>query len=345
MTVHFKPEHLGDFAKSLFISRGMGEEHAATCAASLIWANQRGIDSHGVSRMPWYFELMDKGEIDPRAVPTLRLSAQAFFILDAHRSAGPVALSMALDEAIGKARLSGVCVGLIAGTTHTGAIGRFAEEAAEKGCIAMIIGSGSQTMAYHGARVAGVSTCPIAIGAEGENAPLVADIATSVAAMGRIQQAKQRGGEIPPGWALTSDGDATTDASKAALPLPLGGHKGSDLAFMFEMMTGILAGHPSLAPMLDGSRPRQHLQNTFLLVMNVASFRERDAFRQDAGALVAAIKGLPRQEGFDELLVPGEWGRRRKEERSDGIVVPDAVWNSLTQLAHRAGVSTPAPTH
>jgi ureidoglycolate dehydrogenase (NAD+) len=341
MNVRVTPEHLGAFATSLFVSRGMGEGHAATCAASLVWANLRGIDSHGVSRLPWYFDLMDKGEIDPLAIPTIRLSAPAFFILDAHRGAGPVALSIALREAIGRSRLSGVCVALIAGTTHTGAIGRFAEEAAEQGCVAMIIGSGSQTMAYHGAKVAGVSTCPIAIGAEGEGAPLVADIATSVASMGRIQQAKERGGEIPQGWALSAAGEVTTDALKAALPLPLGGHKGSDLAFMFEMMTGVLAGYPSLAPMLDGSRPRQHLQNTFLLVMNVASFRERDAYRQDADALVKAIKGLPRREGVDELFVPGEWGRRREGERHDGILVPDAVWNSLTQLANRAGIAPP----
>ncbi len=330
------------FVASLFVARGMTDEDAAIFAASLVWANMRGIDSHGVSRIPWYFELMDKGEIDPKARPKFRIDAPALFVLESFRSAGPVALTMALTAAITRSRTVGVCIGTIAGTTHTGAIGRYAAMAAKQGCIAMIIGAGSQTMAYHGAAVAGLSTCPIAIGAPGTAEPLIADVATSVAAMGRIQKAQATGGAIPEGWALAADGVPTTDGAKAAIPMPLGGHKGSDLAFMFEILTGVLSGTPTLAPILGGHRSRYHIQNTFLMVIDIAAFRPVDGFKADVSELASVIKSLPRREGFDQLYLPGEWGREKMHARRDGIPIPDGTWSALLGVADRFGVPSPS---
>jgi ureidoglycolate dehydrogenase (NAD+) len=199
-------------------------------------------------------------------------------------------------------------------------------------------------MAYHGAKTTSLATSPIAIGIPGpeDGDPLVLDMATSVAAMGRIRQAAAEGKPIPEGAALDADGRPTIDGAKAATLLPLGGPKGSGLSLLFECLTGVMAGTPiitTIAGLTGGTLP---LSNAIVIVVNVANFRPLAQYRHDVGLLIQVVKGLPRREGFDELLLPGERGGREAElRRRTGIPLPPKLWRELGEIAQSLGVAPP----
>jgi len=190
--------------------------------------------------------------------------------------------------------------------------------------------------------VRSVSTSPLAIGVPTGGGPLVLDMATSVAALGRLVQARNAGETIPEGWAIAEDGTPTTDPKAAAIPLPLGGPKGSGLSLMFEMVAGVLAGAPVLAPALGPQRRTRHTQNAFILALDVAGFRPPAEFSADADALIDVIKGLPLRAGFDEILLPGERGGLSQAARSDtGIPIAPSAWEALNRLARETQVDLP----
>jgi ureidoglycolate dehydrogenase (NAD+) len=327
---------LAQFIVAAFAAKGMAADDAGIIADALIWANLRGGDSHGVVRLPRYIALITSGEMDATARPALALDTPTRFVLDGMRCAGAIA------TAGDRAKSGGLCVGLVRHTTHTGAIGRYAHALAERGCIALIAVAGIPLMAYHGARVHSVSTSPLAIGVPTSRGPVVLDMATSVAALGRLVQARATGDAIPQGWAIAEDGTATTDPKAAAIPLPLGGPKGSGLSLMFEFMAGLLSGAPVLAPALGPMHRTEHTQNGFVLALDVAAFRAPAAFAADADELIDVLKGLPLRDGFDEILLPGERGRRTEAlRRSTGIPVAPAAWKALGQLAKDLAIDLP----
>ena len=333
---------LARFIVAAFVAKGMAEEDARTVADALVWANLRGGDSHGVVRLPRYIDLIATGEMDPAARPTLALDHPTRFVLDGQRCAGPVAMMQASAVAAERAKVNGLCVGLVRHTTHTGAIGRYAQWIAKCGCIALIAVAGIPLMAYHGARVRSVSTSPLAIGIPAAGDPLILDMATSVAALGRLVQARARGEPLPPGWAISEDGTPSTDPKSAAIPLPLGGPKGSGLSLMFELLAGVLSGAPVLAPALGPEHRCRHTQNAFILALDVAAFRAPGDFIADADQLIAVLKTLPLQEGFDEILLPGEHGHRTEViRRAGGIPIAPSTWAALERLAKSLAIGLP----
>jgi ureidoglycolate dehydrogenase (NAD+) len=313
----------------------MSDGDAATVADVLVWADARGVESHGVSRIPRYLEFIGRGDLDPGARPVLDRRTAASFVLRAARAAGPVAMKEAMAHAMETARGSGVALGVVGETTHTGAIGYYAQRAAEGGFAAIVAAAGPPMMAYFGARVPGVSTSPLAIAVPSRrHGPLLLDMATSVAALGRIKEAAKAGRPLPEGWALAADGAPTTNAADAATALPLGGPKGSGLSLMIECLTGLMAGAPILAPRLLRQSDGRHLQNAIIIVMDIAAFRPLDEFHKDVDELADAIKALPRQEGVNDILLPGERGGRMAAlTRSSGIRVSHATWRSLCRVA------------
>jgi ureidoglycolate dehydrogenase (NAD+) len=335
----------GDLARFIiaaFVAKGMGRDDAAAIADALVWANLRGADSHGVVRLPRYIDLIAAGDMDPTARPSFVLDTPVRFLLDGARCAGPIAMMRAIAVATERARSNGLCVGLVRHTTHTGAIGRYAHWAAERGCIGVIAAAGVPLMAYHGARVRSLSTSPLAIGVPSGRGPIVLDMATSVAALGRLVLARGGTDPIPDGWALAEDGTPTTDPKRAAIPLPLGGPKGSGLSLMFEFLAGLLSGAPVLAPALGREQRSRHTQNALILTLDVGGFRALADFNADADTLVDIIKRLPRREGFGEILLPGERGDRTASlRRNTGIPIPPATWEALSRLATALAITPP----
>ncbi len=336
-------EELARFIRDALTAKGASAADAGTVADGLVWANLRGVDGHGVSRLPSYLMMIERGEIDPKAQPRLLRDRAATFVIDGGRGFGPVAMVRAIAIAAERVRTAGVCFGLVRETTHTGAIGRYAQWMAERGCAALIVGAGPAFVAYHGARVASLGTSPIAIAVPSGAGSIVVDMATSTISNGKIMQALATGAQLPPGTVLTKDGAPTTDPGKAEILLPLGGPKGSGLALMFEMLASVLAAAPIQAPALGPQKRRSFAQNSAILAVDIAAFRPLADFSNDADTLAALLKALPRQDGVEEILLPGERASRTEiTRRKSGIPIAEKLWHELAAVAQAMGIEMPA---
>jgi LDH2 family malate/lactate/ureidoglycolate dehydrogenase len=335
-------EALRRFTTDVFRCAGMPIGDASVVAEALVWANLRGVDSHGVSRIPSYVEWMRRGDIN--ATPRMEVTAEtaAVVVLDADRAAGPIAMTAAMRHAVGKARDAGAGLVFVRATTHTAALGHYTLIAAREGLAGLAFAASTPLMAYHGARAPGVSTTPISIALPGgDRDPLLLDMSSSLIAMGKLNQARRTGEPLPEGAALDAEGRPTKDARQAVTPLPMGGPKGSGLALMIECLTSLVLGNPIAAEVLQGTvRGGRHRQNCLALAIDVARFGDQEAFRREARRLVGVLKALPRAEGVEEILMPGERGARTFERRTrEGIPLPPSLIAELTKVAGALGVT------
>lgn len=324
------------------MARGMSAQSADSVARVLVWADLRGGDTHGVSRIAHYFGMIDKGAMKPQAEPRLRVDFGALAAIDAQGAAGPVAMTMALGEAQARARAHGVGLALVGGATHAGAMGCYAEAAAREGFAAIVIAAGPPLMAYHGARIPSVSTAPIALAVPGgPEGVLVLDMASSRISNGALKLAKRDARPLPEGAALDGQGRETTDPAQAEVLLPVGGPKGAGFALMVECLTSLLAGAPILSRML-GEGKKGHGQNATIILIDIARLRPQADFEADLDTLAKIVKGLPQAEGAQDLRLPGERGaglaRRRQRE---GVPVSGKVWAELAGLAAQYNVAVP----
>lgn len=328
----------------LLIKYDLSRDHAETLTDVLVWANLRGVDSHGVSRVPRYLELFDKGEANPRPNLTVDVLRPAIAIVDADAAPGPVALTRAMDEAVSMARSTGAAWVAVRGTVHTGAIGYYTERAAQYGMAGLGIVAGVPNMAYPGSNTAAVATSPLSVAVPADRHPTVTlDMATAVIALGRIAQLKAQGKPLPDGAAVTKDGRPTTDPAEAAIPLPVGGAKGAGMSLLFEMLAGGLTANPIVPAYHSGTEEgRRHRQNALLMAIDIAAFTPVEQFRRTVDETVDAIKSLPRTDPDAEILAPGERGARTLDERTaTGIPLPAKLLASLAQAAVDRGVTIP----
>ncbi|NQU72857.1 MAG: Ldh family oxidoreductase [Rhodospirillales bacterium] len=337
-------EALTQCACAIFEAAGLSINDAAKVAEVLVWANLRGVDSHGVIRLPRYLEMIEYGLMNPKPGIQILRETPATIVIDADRAAGAVGMSKAMEHAIFKAKNVGIGWALLRKSTHAGAIGYFARMASDADMIGLCITTSLPNMAYHGARGSGVATSPIAISAPGlEHAPLTLDMATGIVSFGKLAVARHSNQPIPEGWALTSEGEPTTDAATAAIPLPLGGPKGSGLALMFECLTSLLVANPLIAPDISAPpRGKRHNQNALCMAIAISAFMDPEEYKQSVDETIAALKSLPVSDDVDEILVPGERGDRELLARErDGIPIAPGTWKALEQATANLGVKMP----
>lgn len=333
------------FSQEVFARVGFAPEGAEAQADVLVWANLRGVDSHGVLRIPWYVELVDKGQMKPRPDIQIQKETPAVLLIDADFAPGPVVTVLAMRRVMEKARQVGIGWALIRNTMHQGAMGYYALMAAQEGMAGIAFVCNPPNMAPHGARAAGVHNSPIAIAVPAERRrPLILDMATSVAARGKLDLAIDKGISIPAGWALDKDGKPTTDPKLAAVLTPAGAYKGSGLALMFECLSSLFVGNPLLIPALQGEPGAMaHRQNSVVAAVNIGTFTGLASYKAHVDTLVDGIKALPPAAGAKEVLVPGEPEDTVHEERlRHGIPLPQGTVRNLRAVAERFDVKLPA---
>ena len=331
-----------DMARKIFEALDVSPDDAKQVADGLVWADLRGIDSHGIIRIPSYVRRLDNGVVNPRPNIQIVKDLPAAMVIDADRAHGQIALSLGMNKAIEKARHAGVGWVIVGRSTHSGAVGMYTRMAAEAGMIGIHMGTSNPNMAYHGARVAGVATSPMAVSVpRGDGRIISLDMATAIAGVGKLMHYKALNQPLGEGWALDSDGKPTLDPQKADLPTPLGGPKGSGLSFMFECITSLMVGPSLIGRWLTGEA-RRHKQNVVLVAVDIAAFIDLDSYKAEADYLVAAIKDLPKADGVDKIFMPGERGDAIFEDRlKNGIAVPQATWDEVGAVADRFKVALP----
>jgi ureidoglycolate dehydrogenase (NAD+) len=334
---------LADFVAALFEQAGVAPALAAEWTQSLIWANLRGVDSHGVLRVPHYLDRLKQGAINPAPRMRLERRAGAVIVLEADRAPGAVAMTHAMKEAMQCARELHIGWCAARNITHAGAVGYIALKAAQAGMAAIVMTASGPFMAYHGARTAGVSTNPLAIAfPAGKRAPYLLDMSTSTVAMGKLLSARDSGRDIPLDWGIDAQGRETSDPAKVRTLLPMAGAKGSGLSFMIECLCSLTVHNPIIA---DALQAGGKLQNPFLngvaVALDLSAFGDLDDIGREADRLGECILALAPAEGVERIFLPGERGDSILQERENGIPLPHGTWSRLQAAAKALGVTPP----
>ena len=338
--MQFLADDLKAYAARLLQAGGFSPVHAKRTADILVWANARGANSHGVLRIPRYIEMVEQGSIDPMADPKLVQQDGAIAVLEAARAPGASGMVAAMDAAIDIAERVNIGWCSARNITHAGAVGYFALRAVERGCIGIVMTASGPLMAYHGAKVSGLSTNPISIAAPSRGRPLLLDMSTSTVALGKVMHAKDAGTTIPAGWAIDANGAPATDPNQVATLTPLGGPKGSGLSLMIEVLSSVLISNPVIATVLDGGKG---VMNGAALAIKVDAFGAPEVFAEHITNLGQRLKALPKAPDTDEILLPGERGFRLSDVRmQEGIPVADGTMKRLVDLGKRLGVVPPS---
>ncbi len=336
----FRPDDLKSYARALLESGGYSAPHAERCADILVWANARGANSHGVLRIPRYLEMVTQGLIAPKAEPQVVSTQGAVGVLEAGRAPGPSAMVSAMDTALDIASRLNIGWCSARNITHAGAVGYFALRAARRGYIGIVMTASGPLMAYHGAKVSGVSTNPISISAPADGDPLLLDMSTSTAALGKVLYAKDAGTAIPASWALDQNGAPTSDPNQVATLSPLGGPKGSGLSLMIEVMSSVLVSNPVISTVLGGGKGAM---NGVAIAIKVDAFGSPLTFASHVAELGQSLKKLPKAPDTEDILLPGERGFRMSKARMEtGIPVADGTLDRLATLAEHFDVPQPA---
>lgn len=337
---------LAEFVTALLEGAGVARPLAREWTTPLIWANLRGVNSHGVLRVPRYVELLKRKIINPSPSMKVERRAGAIVVLEADRAPGAIAMSRAMAEAIACARETHVGWCAARNITHAGAVGYFALQAAQAGMAGVVMTASGPLMAYHGARVSGVSTNPLAIAfPAGKRPPYLIDMSTSTVAMGKLMSARDAGRDVPRGWGIDARGHDTTNSAQVATLLPMAGPKGSGLSFMIECLCSLTIHNPIVASALEAGGT---LDNPFLngvaMAVDLAAFGDVEAIRAQADRLGDAIVSLPTAAGVDRIFLPGERGDSVLQERmQNGIPLPRGTWARLLATARALGIAAPEP--
>ncbi|MFD3446294.1 Ldh family oxidoreductase [Microbacteriaceae bacterium 4G12] len=322
---------------------GYGGDEAAYLAATLVDANLRGVDSHGVIRLPAYERRINERLVDPAAAPIVTVEGSVVRV-DANGAAGQIATRAAVEAALRVSRETGVATAAVHGSTHFGAAGFYARWLAEQGAVALVVSNSEPIVVPHGGREALLGTNPIAFAAPTRGKPISLDMATSTSAMGRVLVAQAARKPIPPTWGVDADGEPTTDANAVTALLPAGGPKGYGLGFLVEILGGVLTGaavaHDLGNMYNDFSKPQN--VGHWLLVLDIEHFLPLAEFTDRIQGLVDLAHASAPASGFSSVLVPGEPEDRSAEQRErDGIPLPPATVVELSELGERHGLPFP----
>jgi len=328
------------------ISRAAGAtpENAAILADSLVYANLIGVDSHGATRLAIYIKRIRAGLIDPAAQPEIKKTAPSVAVVNGKNAIGQVVGTRAMEKAIEMARETGVGLAAARHSQHFGTCSYYCNLVAQQDMIGIAFTNAEPAMVPWGAKKPYFGTNPIAmVCPTGLEFPIVIDLATSVTARGKIIAAAKKGEKIPLGWALDSEGNPTDDAQKAldGAVLTMAEHKGYALAFLIEVLTGVLSGAAFGFHVGSMYKDFSRTANVghFLGAINIASFMNIAEFKERITTMIREIKSIEPAAGFSEVLVPGEIEHRNRTKRlKEGIPLPEEVVSELKNLAEELNV-------
>ncbi len=329
-------EQLRQFCESAAQAAGFSEPDARDLTAALVGASLRSLpgQGQGVQSLPKYVDRVRGGVIDARAEIVEAGGRGATRLLDARRAHGGIAATRAMRLAIDLADTHGIGAVGVRDSTHLGAAGYFAEIATEHACIGLVFTNAGPEIAPWGATEAVVGTNPWAVAAPSRQGwPVVLDMANSTSGKGMVRWNQLIGSPIPDDWALTSDGQRTTDpsAALAGTLFPLGGPKGYAMAVMVDLLTGALTGS---ALGTDCFGPEHQNVGHLVLAISIDAFGGREGFLDRVELLINQIRSSPPAGPDDRILLPGELEHERRAERTaNGVPIPTDRFDGLLEMA------------
>jgi LDH2 family malate/lactate/ureidoglycolate dehydrogenase len=331
------------FARQILEAVGVAPSKAELAATSLVAANLRGVDSHGVQLLAFYVEQIEHGDLIPAADGHIVSENGGSMVFHGEDGLGQHVANVCSTHAIRLAKQHGMAMVISRESNHFGAAAYWAQKMAAAGQIGIVMCDASAIVPPWQGKQNRIGTNPICMAVPG---PWLLDMATTTVAANKIFKAAfNNQPTIPAGWAMDSDGIPTTDTQTAlkGLIMPLGGYKGSGLAMMVEILCAVLGGG-AMSTELGGIRirGRKFRVNQTFLAIEIERFMPVAEFTARVQKLVGMVKSTAPAAGYDEVLVAGEPEWRTEEQRKrDGIPVGAGTWHTLTQIAEKRGVSLP----
>ena len=331
---------LTNLINKIFIGRGLSPKHSMISAKAIINAELVGAHSHGLSRLKMYCDRIDKKVINPKPKIKIKNISKSISKVDADNSIGFVAADVAIKKAIKNAKETGIGLVGVKKSGHYGLSGYYAEQATKKNLVTMIFTNAPPAVAPHGALKSLFGTNPICFGTPtGSKIPFILDTSISMINRGKIRVAARNNKKIPEGVALDKNGKPTTDARKAlqGVQLPIAGFRGSGLAWMVDILSGVLTGgnHAGRVkdPFDDFTGPQNigHLFFTFKPNLFVNDYNKRIKNN------IKTIKALPKLRGIKEIMYPGQNKFKRfKIYSSKKINIPPNIRKDITKLVSKS---------
>ncbi len=321
-------------------------EDARGIAELMVRADLNGADGHGVFRLPQYVRRIKGGAVNLR--PNIRVEREApgMALVDGDNGMGHLVMRFATEKAIEKAKSAGVAWVGVKWSNHAGPASLYASMPIAHDMIGLYLAVGN---ANHLPPWGGIdmllSTNPIAVGVPaGVEAPIVLDMATTVAAYGKVKTAAQRGETMPEGWMIDREGRPLTDPKRAdeGFLLPIGGYKGYGLAMVFGLLAGTLNGAAMGRDVVDFNHDDTSPTNTghSIVAINIEVFQPVAEFKRSVDELIRGIRNSKRLPGVEAVRLPGEQSHAKREERTKlGIPLPAPLLASLNQLAAGLGIA------
>jgi uncharacterized oxidoreductase len=340
----FSAETLEQITCEVFRAAGTPEEDARTMAQLMVWANLVGHDSHGVIHIPRYVDQIKQGLIIPGTEVEILTETPSAAMIDGHWNFGHVVAKKGIELAIEKARQTTIACVSLAHLNHIGRVGAYPTIAAQAGMAGIACcssGGAGRVVVPFGGRAGRMATNPIAMAFPSRlEGPILLDFASSVSAAGKIRVYRNRGQQLPEGWIVDKEGNATTDPSDfyadgALLPLGVGqGYKGYALAFLVEILSGILSrdGYAK-----EGAT--RFSNGSFMIVIDIATFVPVETLMEEIADMTRFLKTSPPVTDGEEVLYPGEKeAKTEQERRAKGIEIEDETWRQIKTVIQEYGL-------
>ncbi len=336
---------LDAFIRRALVATGLPDEDAARVARLMTRADLIGSDNHGVFRLPQYVERIHKGGMN--AKPSIRVVRESagMALVDGDNGMGHLVMEFATRAAMDKAAQSGVAWVGARNSNHAGPAALYAAMPLERDMIGLYIAVGNANhMAPWGGTASLISTNPIAVAVPALEEPaVVLDMATSVAAYGKVKGAASRGETMPEGWMIDREGRPITDPQRAGegVLLPIGGPKGYGLALMFSLLAGVLNGAGVGRDTVDFNADPGAPTNTgqLIVAISIAAFCDVAKFKRDVDRVIRELHDSPTLPGVDAVRVPGERSHHIRIERErEGVPLHNSLLGRLDTLAALLGV-------
>jgi len=333
------------FVARVLVKVGLPPPDAERVAELMVLADLRGSDGHGIFRLPPYVRRIRAGGLN--LTPDLRVIQEtaATALVDGDNGMGHLVMSFAAQVAIEKARASGVGWVGVRGSNHAGPAALYAMMPLEHDMVGIYtaVGSANHLPPWGGIDLL-LSTNPVAFAIPAlEEPPIVLDMATTVAAYGKVKTKAQRGEQMPEGWMIDREGRPLTDPKRAeeGFLLPIGDYKGYGMALVFGLLAGTLNGAAFGRDVVDFNKDDVTPTNTghVIIALDVARFSPVEAFKRGVDAASREMRASQRMPGVDRILTPGEQSHATwLDRRANGVPMGGALLAELQRLATEVGV-------
>ncbi|MDB5904728.1 MAG: lactate dehydrogenase [Betaproteobacteria bacterium] len=335
-----KASDLEKFIASAFEAVDVPPADARSIAELMARADVNGSEGHGVFRLPQYIRRIKGGAVNVRPNIRIEREAAAMALVNGDNGMGHLVMKRATDIAIEKAKTAGVAWVGAQWSNHAGPASLYASMPMEHDMIGLYlaVGSANHLPPWGGLDML-LSTNPLAVGVPaGEEAPIVLDMATTVAAYGKVKTKAQRGETMPVGWMMDREGKPLTDPKRAneGFLLPIGDYKGYGLALIIGLLAGTLNRAAMGKDVVDFNADDTTPTNTghAIVAISIEAFGGVEEFKRSVDVLVRDLRASKRLPGVDRVWLPGEQSHaKRADNLRNGVPMPAALAASLKQLA------------